>query len=133
MSQGCPGRFGETVSHVYLNSVQQMVSGELAGECLQRGFERHGLPPQRALLDTVYPFREHLKQCPENGVRRMLRGLVSRHGLLDTVKKHMGFGTLLRHCRAFGPKCPRPSPWSIPSDSPIFGDTQARERNPNPI
>ena len=39
--------------HVYLNSVQQMVSGESAGECLQTGFERHGLPPQRAPLDTV--------------------------------------------------------------------------------
>ena len=52
--------------HVYLNSVQQMVSGELAGECLQTGFERHGLPPQRAPLDTVYPLREHL-----NSVHRM--------------------------------------------------------------
>ena len=39
--------------HVYLNNVQQMVSGESAGECLQTGFERHGLPPQRAPLDTV--------------------------------------------------------------------------------
>ena len=33
--------------HVYLNSVQQMVSGELAGEGLQTGFSRHGLPPHR--------------------------------------------------------------------------------------
>ena len=38
----------------------------------------HGWPPQRAL-----------KQCPANDVQRILWGLVSRHGLLDTVKKHM--------------------------------------------
>ena len=44
-----------------------MVSGELAGEGLQTGFSRHGLPPQRALLDTVYPLREHL-----NSVQRMV-------------------------------------------------------------
>ena len=47
-----------------------MVSGELAGEGLQTGFSRHGLPPQRAPLDTVYPLREHLNSvssewCPE--------------------------------------------------------------------
>ena len=56
--------------HVYLNSVQQMVSGGLAREGLQAGFSRHGpsessaghgLPPQRAP-----------KQCPANGVRRVL-------------------------------------------------------------
>ena len=41
----------------------------------------HGLPPQRAP-----------KQCPANGVRRVLWGFVSRHGLLDTVKKHMAIG-----------------------------------------
>ena len=35
----------------------------------------HGLPPQRAP-----------KQCPVNGVRRVLWGPVSRHGLLDTLK-----------------------------------------------
>ena len=52
---------------MYLNSVQQMVSGELAGEGLQTGFSRHGLPPQRAPLDTVYPLREHL-----NSVQRMV-------------------------------------------------------------
>ena len=65
---------------MYLNSVQQMVSGELAGECLQTGFERHGLPPQRAPLDTVYPLREHV-----NNVQRMAsRGY--REGLFpDTV------------------------------------------------
>ena len=34
-----------------------MVSGELAGGGLQTGFSRHGLPPQRAPLDTVYPLR----------------------------------------------------------------------------
>ena len=56
-------------SHVYLNSVQQMVSGELAGEGLQAGFSRHGLPPQRAPLDTAYPLREHL-----NSVQRMVSG-----------------------------------------------------------
>ena len=55
--------------HVYLNSVQQMVSGELAGEGLETGFSRHGLPPQRAPLDTVYPLREHL-----NSVQRMVSG-----------------------------------------------------------
>ena len=54
---------------LHLNSVQQMVSGELAEECLQTGFERHGLPPQRAPLDTVYPTREHL-----NSVQRMVSG-----------------------------------------------------------
>ena len=38
----------------------------------------HGLPRQRAP-----------KQCPANGVRRIVWGFVARHGLLDTVKKHM--------------------------------------------
>ena len=46
-----------------------MVSGELAGECLQTGFERHGLPPHQAPLDTVYPLREH-----RNNVQRMVSG-----------------------------------------------------------
>ena len=59
-------------SHVYLNSVQQMVSGELAGEGLQTGFSKHGLPPQRAPPDTVYPPQRAPKQCPVNGVRRIL-------------------------------------------------------------
>ena len=40
----------------------------------------HGLRPQRAP-----------KQSPANGVRRILWGLVSRHSLLDTVKKHMAY------------------------------------------
>ena len=62
----------ESKSHVYLNSVQQMVSGELAGEGLQTGFSRHGLPPQRAELDTVYPPQRAPKQCPAKGVRRIL-------------------------------------------------------------
>ena len=44
-----------------------MVSGELAGECLQTGFEGHGLTPQRAPLDTVYHLREH-----RNSVQRMV-------------------------------------------------------------
>ena len=50
-----------TLQHAYIyiyhglsKSVQQMVSGELAGECLQTGFERHGLPPQRAPLSREY-------------------------------------------------------------------------------
>ena len=42
--------------HVYLNSVQQIVSGDLG----RRRFERHGLPPHRGPLDTVYPLRKHL-------------------------------------------------------------------------
>ena len=67
-------------SHVYLNSVQQMVSGELAGEGLQRGLSRHGLPPQRAPLDTVYPLREHL-----NSVQGMVFGGYCEGLLPDTV------------------------------------------------
>ena len=72
------------------NSVQQMVSGELARECLQTGFERHSLPPQRAPLDTVYPLREHL-----NSVQRMVSGGYCEGLFPDTVcwtllrKKHM--------------------------------------------
>ena len=50
----------------------------MAGESLQTRFAGHGLDPQRAP-----------KQCPVNGVWRMLWGSTSRHGLLDTVKKHM--------------------------------------------
>ena len=46
-----------------------MGSGELAGEGFQTGFSRHGLPLQRALLDTVYPLKEHL-----NNVQRMVFG-----------------------------------------------------------
>ena len=34
-----------------------MVSGELAGECVQTGFDRHRLARQRAPQDTVYPLR----------------------------------------------------------------------------
>ena len=74
---GCKPRVPQTIgleipesSHVYLNSVQQMVSGELAGEGLQTGFSRHGfLPPRKAPLDTVYRLREHL-----NSVQRMVSG-----------------------------------------------------------
>ena len=66
--------------HVYLNSVQQMVSGELAGEGLQTGFSRHGLPPQRAPLDTAYPLREHL-----NSVQRMVSGGYCEGLFPDTV------------------------------------------------
>ena len=66
--------------HVFLNSVQQMVSGELAGEGLQTGFSRHGLPFQRALLDTVYPLREHL-----NSVQRMASGGYCEGLFPDTV------------------------------------------------
>ena len=67
-------------THVYLNSVQQMVSGELAGEGLQTGFSRHGLPPQRAPLDTVYPPREHL-----NSVQGMVSGGYCEGLFPDTV------------------------------------------------
>ena len=63
-----------------LNSVQQIVSGELAGEGLQTGFSRHGLPSQRALLDTVYPLREHL-----NSVQRMVSGGYCEGLFPDTV------------------------------------------------
>ena len=66
--------------HVYLTCVQQMVAEELAVECLQTGFERHGLPPQRAPLDTVYPLREHL-----NNVQRMLSGGYCEGLFPDTV------------------------------------------------
>ena len=66
--------------HVYLNSVQQMVSGGLAGEGLQTGFSRHGLPPRRAPLDTVYPLREHL-----NSVQRRVSGGYCKGLFPDTV------------------------------------------------
>ena len=68
------------VDHVFLKSVQQIVSGELAGEYLQTGFERHGLPPQRAPLDTVYLLREHL-----NSVQRMVSGGYCEGLFPDTV------------------------------------------------
>ena len=71
---------GSPFFHVYLNSVQQMVSGELAGDGLQTGFSRHGLPPQRAPLDTVYPLREHL-----NSVQRMVSGGCCEGLFPDTV------------------------------------------------
>ena len=67
-------------SHVYLNGVQQMVSGESAGECLQTGFERHGLPPQRAPLDTVYPLRDYL-----NSVQQTVSGGYCEGLFPDTV------------------------------------------------
>ena len=54
--------------------------GELAGECLQTGSKRRGLPPQRAPLDTVYPFREHL-----NNVQRMVSGGYCEGLFPDTV------------------------------------------------
>ena len=50
----------------------------MSKQCPAESSAGHGLPPQRAP-----------KQCPANGVRRIQGGLVSRHGLLDTVKKHM--------------------------------------------
>ena len=65
---------------MYLNSVQQMVSGEFAGEGLQTGFSRHGLPPQKAPLDTVYPLRDHL-----NSVQRMVSGGYCEGLFPDTV------------------------------------------------
>ena len=57
-----------------------MVSGGLAGEGLQTGFSRHGLPPQRAPLDTVYALREHL-----NSVQRMVSGGCCEGLFPDTV------------------------------------------------
>ena len=57
-----------------------MVSGELAGEWLQTGFERRGLPPRGAPLDTVYPIGEHL-----NNVQRMVSGGYSEGLFPDTV------------------------------------------------
>ena len=66
-----------------------MVSGELAGEGLQTGFSRHGLAPQgESSAGHGLQSQRAPKQCPANGVRRMLWGLVCRHGLLDTVKTH---------------------------------------------
>ena len=56
--------FENTEIHVYLNSVQQMVSGELAGECLQTGFERHGLSPLRGLWDVGIPRTKTLCKWP---------------------------------------------------------------------
>ena len=63
------------IYHVYLNSVQQMVSGELAEECLQTGFERHGLPSEKAPLDTVYPLRELLNSVQRTVSRGYCEGL----------------------------------------------------------
>ena len=63
-----------------LNSVQQMVSGELAGECLQTGFERNGLPPQRALLDMVYLSEKQL-----SSVQRMVSAEYCEGLFPDTV------------------------------------------------
>ena len=62
-----------------LNNVQQMVSGELAGECLQTGFERHGLPPQSAPLDAVYPLRPS-EWCSEDTVRVCFQTRSAGHG-----------------------------------------------------
>ena len=46
----------------------------------QTGFKRHGLPPQRAPLDTVYLLREHL-----NSVQRMVSGGYCEGLFPDTV------------------------------------------------
>ena len=44
------------------------------------------------MLDTLFnPSESAPKQCPLNGVWRMLRGIASGHGSLDTVKKHRVF------------------------------------------
>ena len=77
---GHPGRPDLIYVHVCQNSVQQMVSGGLAGEVLQTGFSRHCLPPQRAPLDTVYPLREQL-----NSVQRMVSGGYCEGLFPDTV------------------------------------------------
>ena len=50
------------------------------GDGLQAGFSRHGLPPQRAPLDTVYPLREHL-----NNVQQMVSGGYCEGLFPDTV------------------------------------------------
>ena len=63
---------------MYLNRIQQMVSGELAGEGLQTGFSRHGLPPPREL--GFYALREHL-----NSVQRMVSGGYCEGLFPDTV------------------------------------------------
>ena len=86
--------------HMYLNSVQQMVSGELARECLQTRFERHGLPPQRAPLDTVYPFREHT-----NSVQRMVSEGYCEGLFPDTVC----WRRLRKHRKQYAPPPWRPS------------------------
>ena len=90
---------------MYLSSVQQMVSGELAGECLQRGFERHGLHPQRAPLDTVCPLREHL-----NSVQRMVSG-----GYCEGLSPDTVCWTRIRNTWYFG-RCPE-----LPSSSRFQG------------
>ena len=65
---------------VYLNKVQQMVSGEWY----------RGVSPDAVCQTRFTPFpQEAPKQCPANGVWRMLGGCVSRDRLLDTGKKHM--------------------------------------------
>ena len=56
----------------YLNSVQQMVSGELAGEGLQTGFSRHGLPRSESSAGHGLPPQRAPTQCPANGVQRIL-------------------------------------------------------------
>ena len=95
---------------MYLNSIPSRWCLEnMAGECLQTRFARHGLTPQGAP-----------KPCPTNGVWSMLSGSVSRHGLLDTVKKHMGFCTTyftqkgLEVCYCLWGVPSRPSPGSCP-------------------
>ena len=91
--------------HAYLNSVQQMVSGELAGSVSRQG-SKDTVYPLRELRWTQFTPQKAPKQCPANGVRRILWGLVSRHGLLDTVKKHMDFNcakvVLAQFSRNFG-------------------------------
>ena len=74
-----------------------MVSGELAGECLQTEFERHGLPSQRAPLDTVYPLREHL-----HNVQRVVSGGYCEGLFPDTV-----CWTLLRNTCLVGTSAPK--------------------------
>ena len=77
MSAGCPfPKLPLWAVFLFL----KMVSGDLAGEGLQRGFSRHGLPPQRAPLDTVCPLRENL-----NSVQGMVSGGYCEGLFADTV------------------------------------------------
>ena len=53
-------------------------------EKMQKGsISRHGL-----LGSVWYPPQRAPERCPTNGVWRILQECVSRHSLLDTVKKH---------------------------------------------
>ena len=71
-SEFCCDQHDRRQNHVHLNSVQQMVPGELAGEGLQTEFSRHGLPPSESSAGHGLRPQRAPKQCPANGVRRIL-------------------------------------------------------------